>query len=127
MKRVEIKLWLVVTDVGAVVASGDEEDRGEVGRLVSEAIRFEGAKVAEVRQVSFDVELLGPPVPEQVSPKPAIVVEQDIRELVEAEMKIRYMQDRDQAWDAIMSALPSGLYRITKDKYSRSMSREEEK
>lgn len=120
----EVLVRLLVSDKGVHVLNSKEDvDREELSNLLQEEIRWEGAKVVEIREVTISVALLPTPVKASAEAKPVLSVPEDVRDMVEDEFKRRRVQDRDAAWDTIMDALEPGLYRIKKEPGMRGISK----
>jgi hypothetical protein len=119
---VELRIRLLVTDVGVRAFESDVGDEA-VREAVRNAVAWEGARAVEVRDVAIEVELLARPAPRTADAKPVVEVAQDIRELVEAELRRRRREVGDEAWDVLMDALHPGTYEIKRADGMRGMRR----
>jgi hypothetical protein len=123
--KTDVPIKLLVTDKGVKVIDFDtEDDRDRLRELIYGAVMYDGAKVVEIREITVTVDLPETPVSARAEGK-THSVPQDVRDLVEEEMKKRGTRDRDQAWDILMDALSPGLYRVTKEPGMRGLKRED--
>lgn len=111
----KLQVTLLVTDKDVRVLGGGELEDSEIRDAVSEAVRWRDARAVEVRMLTFPVALLEAPKPQTAEPKLDVAVPQDVRALVESEMRRRYRHAQNEAWDLFLDALEPGDYRVTRE------------
>jgi hypothetical protein len=109
----EVEVTLLVSDKGVEALLHPSKD--EISEKVSEMVRYDDARAIECRTVRFMVPLLELPAPTSIEPRVEVKVSQDIKEAVEAEMKRRHMEIREDSWRLLMEALRPGLYRFQRE------------
>lgn len=107
-------LRLVVTDTG-VHPVPDPDDTARVAEIVRDSVAYGGAKVVEIRDIVLSVDLPSTPVLADAEVREELRVPQDIRDVLEEEMRRRRISDRNTMWDVLMEALPPGRFEVYRE------------
>ena len=115
----KLQIRLLVTDKDVTVL----RDSSDIREQVVEAFVYEGAKIAEIRDVTIEVELPVPSPTTNTTPIETIEVPIDVREAVRKAAEEKQIKTDEDRWREWMRVCPPGLYWFHRTDYSYGMTR----